>query len=226
MPKRVVVAAVLFRPNRDFMSCSHDQSKKFSICPQCGQLVVPTTNPNYFELYGLNVRYHIDQEELQNRYYDLTRKLHPDKHQLLSSENLILATQWSAFANNAFLTLKDDDQRARYILSLGLVEQKTNQFSKRPLQLAEEYFELQEKIEDNSLSKEERIKIFENFSKKLKLTINSLENSKVNLFKEWEQKGAPINQTALRDLEKIRDEMDQHSYLVSLTADLGRKWGA
>lgn len=73
---------------------------------------------NYFELFGLPMRFDIDNADLSARYLDLQRHVHPDRYASGSDQQRRLALQMTAQINEAFQTLKDPLARGRYILSL------------------------------------------------------------------------------------------------------------
>ena len=73
---------------------------------------------NYFELFGLPLRFDIDSADLSARYRDLQRHVHPDRYASGSDQQRRLALQMTAHINEAFQTLKDPLARGRYILGL------------------------------------------------------------------------------------------------------------
>src|SRR5579872_6362892 len=102
------------------MGCKHSHVEFFKKCGECGKTAFPLeTKPNYFKLFGIPLAYFIDLEKLEKRFYELTRLLHPDKYQTQSPEELVDATQWSAYLNDAYRTLKSSDERAEYIFDLA-----------------------------------------------------------------------------------------------------------
>lgn len=82
---------------------------------------------NHFELFGLPVGFQIDTAELASRYRELQKVVHPDRFAAADAHSQRLSLQNATLINEAFQTLKDPMQRARYLLGLrGVdVEQKT-----------------------------------------------------------------------------------------------------
>lgn len=74
---------------------------------------------NYFELFGLPVRFDIDLEDLGRRHRELIRTWHPDRFAQGSSQERRLAVEMSATLNDAIQVLRDPVDRARYILKLN-----------------------------------------------------------------------------------------------------------
>jgi molecular chaperone HscB len=73
---------------------------------------------NHFELFGLPVDYRVDAAQLADRYRALQRALHPDRYVVAGDREKRLSMQASIRVNEAFQTLKDPLERARYLLSL------------------------------------------------------------------------------------------------------------
>ncbi|MGB0893519.1 MAG: co-chaperone HscB [Parashewanella sp.] len=73
---------------------------------------------NYFELFGFNTDYSIDQTQLSERYRELQRLVHPDKFANNSEQEKLLAIQKTAQINDGYQTLKDPICRAEHILQL------------------------------------------------------------------------------------------------------------
>ena len=73
---------------------------------------------NHFELFGLPPRYAIDAAALDAAYRELQRTVHPDRHAASDDASRLLALQAAARVNEAYRTLGDPVERARYLLSL------------------------------------------------------------------------------------------------------------
>jgi len=73
---------------------------------------------NYFSLFDLPVSFSIDLNELESRYRDLQRTLHPDRYASASDQERRISVQQTAHLNEAFHTLRDIPRRARYLLEL------------------------------------------------------------------------------------------------------------
>ena len=77
---------------------------------------------NHFELFGLPVRYAIDADALEVAFRELQRSVHPDRHAASDDASRRLSLQAAARVNEAYRTLADPVERARYLLSLAGVE--------------------------------------------------------------------------------------------------------
>ena len=72
---------------------------------------------SFFDIFGLDETFSVDQAGLRARFRDLQRKYHPDNFATASEAEKRMSAQFAAHINEAFVTLKDPVLRARYILS-------------------------------------------------------------------------------------------------------------
>jgi molecular chaperone HscB len=71
-----------------------------------------------FATLGLPRRYDIDMQELETRYRELQRALHPDKHAGAGASERRLSLEKAVAVNEAYHALKDDLRRAEALLAL------------------------------------------------------------------------------------------------------------
>lgn len=71
---------------------------------------------NFFDIFGLDEAFAIDQAGLRERFRNLQRQFHPDNYASASEAEKRMSAQYAAHINQAFTTLKDPVLRARYIL--------------------------------------------------------------------------------------------------------------
>ena len=80
--------------------------------------MIPEFARNHFELLGLPVAYALDDMRLERGYRDLQSQVHPDRFAAGSEAERRVAMQWAARTNEAYRTLRDPLERARYLLHL------------------------------------------------------------------------------------------------------------
>lgn len=73
---------------------------------------------NHFELLGLPLAFRVDGAELERRYRELQTQVHPDRFAAGTEAERRVAMQWATRANEAYRTLRDPVDRARYLLNL------------------------------------------------------------------------------------------------------------
>jgi molecular chaperone HscB len=76
------------------------------------------TGPTYFELLGLPPRFALDAADLERRYLERSRAIHPDFHQTASGSQQRVSMEMSAALNDAYRTLSRPLLRAEYLLAI------------------------------------------------------------------------------------------------------------
>ena len=80
--------------------------------------MTPEFAGNHFELLGLPVAYSVDPARLEGRYREIQSQVHPDRFASGSEAERRVAMQWATRTNEAYRTLRDPLERARYLLQL------------------------------------------------------------------------------------------------------------
>jgi molecular chaperone HscB len=106
---------------------------------------------DYFEVFGLPRRLGIDAAELQRRFYDLSRRHHPDFHQAAPPDEQARALEASARLNAAYRALRDPIARVDYLVRLEEgreTKEGAGVKPKAPPELLEEMFEIREALQE------------------------------------------------------------------------------
>ncbi|MGX5218481.1 co-chaperone HscB [Pseudomonas sp. S9] len=106
--------------------------------------------PCHFALFDLQPSFRLDLDQLAVRYRELARAVHPDRFADADAREQRVALEKSASLNEAYQTLKNAPQRARYLLALSGPELPLEvtvhdpDFLMQQIQLREELEELQD----------------------------------------------------------------------------------
>ena len=73
---------------------------------------------DYFTFFDLPLSFIIDEKVLKKKYYENSRKYHPDFFTQADEVGQEEALMLSTFNNNAYSTLSDIDKRIKYILQI------------------------------------------------------------------------------------------------------------
>ena len=95
--------------------CDEEQAPTLS-CARCAAVQEPESGLDHFAALGLPRHPRIDEREVASRYYELSRRLHPDRFQTSSPDALASSVKASAALNAAYQTLRDVETRGRYWL--------------------------------------------------------------------------------------------------------------
>lgn len=126
--------------------CMHGGSSAGEhFCADCGKIQPIAAGSDYFSFLGLPRRLQIDESELEQSFYSLSRQFHPDYFMGASEPERRASMERSAMLNDAYRTLRDRVARVTYLLTLeGYKEAE----KKAPPDLLEEVFELNLHIEE------------------------------------------------------------------------------
>lgn len=105
-------------------------------------------NQDYFVLFGLERRFHLDPDVLELRYRDLQSAVHPDRFAHLSDQERRLSMQWATRVNEAYRTLRQPLARAQYLLELAGVEVGAEHNTAMSPQFLMEQMEWREAVEE------------------------------------------------------------------------------
>jgi len=116
-------------------------------CAACGAPQAGVADLDRFAVLGLSRRLTVDRDDLERRYLNASRAVHPDRHQTADERTRALSLAASAAVNQAYRTLRDPVARGRYWLELHDVPLGKDN-NRVPPALAELVFETQEALED------------------------------------------------------------------------------
>jgi molecular chaperone HscB len=100
-----------------------------ALCVACGAPQPVSTHgarADYFDVLGVPRRFDLDVGQLEGRYKELSRKLHPDRFAKADPRARRAALQRTVALNEAWRALKDPLERAEYLLELGGVKIATD----------------------------------------------------------------------------------------------------
>src|SRR5215470_15434349 len=125
----------------------HERLQGPFICGNCGKLQ-PTEGTDYFALFGLPRKLWIEMGELEQKFLQMSWKLHPDNFVNASEEERELSLRQSSELNDAYRTLRDPIGRVEYLLAIEGERREGEKKQQAPPELLEEVFELNESLDE------------------------------------------------------------------------------
>ncbi|MBM3507321.1 MAG: Fe-S protein assembly co-chaperone HscB [Alphaproteobacteria bacterium] len=98
-------------------SCSGAVDKDGLFCVTCGALQPPLP-ADHFARFGLPAGFGLDVPALERRYFELQRRMHPDRFAARLPKEREYSQQHAANLNDAYQTLRAPVSRAEYLLAL------------------------------------------------------------------------------------------------------------
>lgn len=173
------------------------------------------TSMNYFELYDLPVSFSPDAGEVKKKYYELSRKYHPDRFTLADDATKIEVLRMSAMNNDAYKVLNSADATMAYILKLHEILEEEEKYSLPPDFLME-MMDLNEAISEYELEPENE-----------DLRTQAIEGIGSQM-EEWQESVAPLlakydnEQPDMALLGQIKDAYFRKKYLLRIKERIDR----
>src|SRR5437016_11458282 len=127
---------------------------------------------DYFAVFGLPRKLWLEMSSLEQKFLQLSWKLHPDNFVNASDKERELSLKRSSELNDAYRVLRDPLARVEYLLEIEGQRKEGEKKQQAPPELLEEVFELNESLDALREAKESGGDLAE-----LKIHLQSAENS-------------------------------------------------
>lgn len=108
---------------------------------------------NYFELYELPISFTPDAAKVKAKYYELSKKYHPDRYTLSGADEQAEALKISSLNNEAYKTLQSPYHTMAYVLKLNNLLEEEEKYNLPPDFLME-MMDLNEAVSDYEMETE------------------------------------------------------------------------
>src|SRR5215468_10630552 len=103
---------------------------------------------DYFSVFGLPRKLWIEMSALEQKFLQMSWKLHPDNFVNASEEERELSLKRSSELNDAYRVLRDPVARVEYLLDIEGERKEGEKKQQAPPELLEEVFELNESLDE------------------------------------------------------------------------------
>lgn len=213
--------------------CWHCQSEVTGeyFCERCVKVQPVSKETDYFTCLGFPRRLGLDPQQLEAKFYELSRSFHPDFYQTKSAAEQTISLSNAALLNTAYRTLRDPIQRAEYLLALETGSVKDIRTSP-PADLFEEILELQDTLEEYRASDPDSDQ-GHGLRATLQTEQGALEQRKIEmesqlrqLFADWDTLQDAGEATSVARMERdsilkqMRDLLSHRTYINNIVNDL------
>lgn len=126
----------------------HERTLGTHFCPSCGKLLQLPQEIDYFALFEMPRKLWIEMNGLEQRFLQLSWKLHPDNFVKATEQERELSLKRSSELNDAYRTLRDPVARVEYLLAIEGERKEGEKKQQAPPELLEEVFELNESLDE------------------------------------------------------------------------------
>jgi molecular chaperone HscB len=221
-------------------SCGDMRAALF--CESCGKLQ-PATPTDYFSFFALPPKLNLDVAALEQDFYKLSRKLHPDLYARASGKEQEWSLEKSSLLNDAYRTLRDPISRTEYLLRLEGVDleeqsksatdqaRQTGQEKKQvvPPEMLEEVFELNMQLEEARMNQKmgerdaELLRELEGTRNGLQRRYDALMDELRGYWNEWDtlvDRGDASEQEKKQARDKMLGLLNRRTYIRNLVRDV------
>ncbi len=194
-------------------SCKGPVAEGEPFCPTCNAVQPPGQTDHYARL-GLDPIFDLDLGELDRKYFERQRMLHPDRFATRTAKEKALSQLQATSLNDAYETLKDPTHRAEYLVHLkgaGVVPEGCHLVNDPSVLM--EAMELREALADAE-SADEVAKV----SKRAKADMRECIDNLKSLFEDEDLEGACKMTSRLKYLSKLADETRARRAAIAMMA--------
>jgi molecular chaperone HscB len=186
---------------------------------------------DYFSVFGLPRKLSIDLSLLEQKFLQLSWKLHPDNFVNASEPERELSLKKSSELNDAYRALRDPLARVEYLLEIEGERKEGQTKQQAPPELLEEVFELNESLDELREAKESGADLIElkgrlesaedNFQEKLEEVDSQLQS----VAKDWDAAVDALAASAARKklFVRMNELLNRRSYIRNLVANVQKE---
>src|SRR6202045_871071 len=119
-----------------------------AFCRACGKIQSLPDAADYFTYFGLPRKLWMGMDALEQKFLQLSWKLHPDNFVNTDEREREISLQRSSKLNDAYRVLRDPVARVEYLLELEGMRKEGEHKQQAPPELLEEVFELNESLDE------------------------------------------------------------------------------
>ena len=184
---------------------------------------------DYFAIFGLPRKLWIEMSTLEQKFLQMSWKLHPDNFVNASEEERDLSLKRSSELNDAYRTLRDPVGRVEYLLGIEGARKEGEHKQQAPPELLEEVFELNESLDELRDAKasggdlaalKSRLESAEKgFQKKLGEVDAQLQTAA----REWDAALQSDAATRRKIIVRLNDLLNRRSYIRNLVINVQKE---
>jgi molecular chaperone HscB len=191
------------------------------------------TNPretrDYFAIFGMPRKLWIEMSVLEQKFLQMSWKLHPDNFVNASEQERELSLKRSSQLNDAYRTLRDPIARVEYLLAIEGERKEGEKKQQAPPELLEEVFELNESLDELREAKSSgedlaelkaRLEAAENnFQEKLGEVDGELQATA----REWDAALEGDTATRKKVMARLNELLNRRSYIRNLVTNVAKE---
>ena len=189
----------------------------------------PTKAVDYFAIFGLPRKLWIEMSALEQKFLQMSWKLHPDNFVNASEPERELSLKRSSELNDAYRTLRDPVARVEYLLEIEGARKEGEHKQQAPPELLEEVFELNESLDElrearqsggNLAALKARLEAADkNFQEKL----GEVDAQLQAVAREWDAALEADTAERKKVMARLNELLNRRSYIRNLVANVTKE---
>lgn len=209
---------------RTCWSC-HAPTTSEHFCPACGKIQPLPQSADYFSFFGLPRKLKLDPVNLEQRFHQLSWKLHPDNFVRASESERNLSLERSSQLNDAYRTLREPVSRVEYLLANSGTRKEGEHKQQAPPELLAEVFELNESLDELRAVREDAREQGGDESARAEIT-QRLREASADFEEKLSEVDAELAQVSAKwdeTIDQLNDEASQRALMARMNEILNRR---
>lgn len=206
-----------------------ERTRATHFCSNCGKLLELPQGMDYFKLFEMPRLLWMDMSSLEQKFLQLSWKLHPDNFVNASEQERELSLKRSSELNDAYRTLREPIARVEYLLAIEGERKEGEKKQQVPPELLEEVFELNESLDELREAKasgedlgglKARLEAAEKgFQEKLAEVDGELQAAA----REWDAALEGDQRTRKKIMGRLNELLNRRSYIRNLVTNVAKE---
>jgi len=209
-------------------SC-HERTLGTHFCSSCGKLLQLPQGIDYFALFEMPRKLWIEMGALEQKFLQLSWKLHPDKFVNATEQERELSLKRSSELNDAYRTLRDPIARVEYLLAIEGERKEGEKKQQAPPELLEEVFELNESLDELREAKASGEDLaglkarLESAEKNFQAKLGEVDGELQAAAREWDAALTGDSGTRKKIMAKLNELLNRRSYIRNLVTNVAKE---
>jgi len=186
-------------------------------------------NEDYFALFEIPRKLWIEMDAFEQKFLQLSWKLHPDNFMNATEEERELSLKRSSELNDAHRTLRDPVARVEYLLRVEGARREGEHKQQAPPELLEEVFELNESLDELREAKASGSDLaglktkLESAEKSFTEKLGELDAQLKTAAREWDASLEGDAATRKKIMARLNDLLNRRSYIRNLVTNVQKE---
>jgi molecular chaperone HscB len=184
---------------------------------------------DYFAVFGLPRQLWIAMGELEQKFLQLSWKLHPDNFVNATEQERELSLKRSSELNDAYRTLRDPIARVEYLLAIEGERKEGEKKQQAPPELLEEVFELNESLDELREAKASGEDLaglkarLESAEKNFQMKLGEVDGELQAAAREWDAALKADHTERKQVMARLNELLNRRSYIRNLVTNVAKE---